>query len=230
MKTEDPPVESSLAILLERIVAVLSLAALSPLMLLIGLMIKLDSRGPVLYRSNRLGRYARPLTVFKFRSMYVGSEMRFSPDGSTRVDPGDERVTRAGRLIRSGLDELPQLINIARGEMRFIGPRPEAPHALDLMSGHDWLKLAVLPGITGLPAVSGRTDLHINDRFALDAYFVGNRSLPLVAQIAWRTGLIMLGMGQKAELRLSSKNIEEFLSSPTCLSQAEVVRRLIHGS
>jgi exopolysaccharide biosynthesis polyprenyl glycosylphosphotransferase len=172
-----------------------ALALISPLWGLIAFAIKLDSPGPVLFRQERIGLGGNPFTVFKFRSMRVDAEEQLArlrelneasgPLFKVRDDP---RRTRVGRFIRrTSLDELPQLINVLRGEMSIVGPRPGL--ASEVAKYQDWhrKRLAVLPGITGLWQVSGRSELTFDEMVMLDIYYAENWSLGLDLRIMIRT-------------------------------------------
>lgn len=169
------------------VLSVVGLLFLSPVMLMIALAIIVDSKGPVLYNSRRLGLHGREFTLYKFRTMYQNSPARFQSDGSMLVEKKDPRVTRVGRLLRLGFDELPQLWNVLRGNMSIIGPRPDLPYALDLYQGKEWLRLTVRPGITGLAQVSGRTDIPWRERLKHDVAYVQNYSAWLDIKVAFAT-------------------------------------------
>ena len=169
------------------LLAALALVVLSPLLAVIALIVKLDSPGPAFYNSRRLGLHGEQFTLYKFRTMYDKSPPRYLPDGSMVVEKHDTRVTRAGRFLRLGFDELPQLWNVLRGEMSLIGPRPDLPHALDLYQGEERLRLTMRPGLTGLAQVSGRVKIPWRERLALDIKYVRNYSLRLDLKIALLT-------------------------------------------
>lgn len=179
---------------------------LLPLLLTIALAVRISSRGPILYPQERVGKDGRTFRMYKFRSMVVsnddGAHRRYVEsllrDGSAAgtdangrpvykiVD--DPRVTMVGRLIRAtSLDELPQLINVLRGEMSLVGPRPCLPFEYDLYDDWQRGRLAVTPGMTGLWQVSGRSLLSFDDMVLLDLYYVANWSLRLDLRILWRT-------------------------------------------
>ena len=169
---------------------VLSLAALvllAPLLLIIALLIKLDDGGPVLFKSQRIGRNGQPFTLLKFRSMYVNSPPRYGDDGKMIVEANDPRVTRIGRILRLGFDELPQLLNVLKGEMSLVGPRPDPPAALALYHPGDHRRLTVRPGITGLAQINGRTELSLQKRIAYDLLYVENCSSTLDIKIIFWT-------------------------------------------
>jgi lipopolysaccharide/colanic/teichoic acid biosynthesis glycosyltransferase len=146
------PFEESVKRYFDLFVSALGLTLLSPLLLLIALVIKLDSDGPVFYRGIRTGRYGKPFRIWKFRSMLAGSE---GLGGTTGKD--DPRVTRIGKFLREyKLDELPQLINILTGDMSLIGPRPELDEHTSVYEGDEKLILSVRPGITDYASVQFR--------------------------------------------------------------------------
>jgi lipopolysaccharide/colanic/teichoic acid biosynthesis glycosyltransferase len=165
----------------------LGLLVLSPVFAIIALSIIIESGTPVFFVSPRLGKGGRVFTIYKFRTMFVGSAERFNPDGSMRVDSEDVRVTRVGRLLRSGFDELPQLWNVLRGEMSLIGPRPDPLWALEKYRPGDDEKLQVRPGIAGLAQVMGRTSIPWQDRLELDRTYVRTATLRMDARIVYLT-------------------------------------------
>jgi exopolysaccharide biosynthesis polyprenyl glycosylphosphotransferase len=179
---------------------------LLPLLLAIAVAVKATSRGPVLYPQERVGRNGRTFRMYKFRSMvvsnddgvhrrYVTSLLRDGSSAGTDANGrpiykivDDPRVTMIGRLIRAtSLDELPQLINVLRGEMSLVGPRPCLPFEYDLYDDWQCGRLAVTPGMTGLWQVSGRSLLSFEDMVLLDLYYAANWSLRLDLKILGRT-------------------------------------------
>jgi len=175
----------------------LALVALSPLLALLALLIRIESPGPAIFSQRRLGRWGQVFTIYKLRTMVDGAPMVLNPDGSTRVEDGDPRVTRLGAVLRRwGLDELPQLYNVLRGDMSLVGPRPDHDFQLPYYTERDYGKLAMRPGITSLAQVSGRNVLSWRQRMALELEYVERFSLWLDLQIAWRTvGIILRGSG-----------------------------------
>lgn len=171
------------------------LAFFSPLIGAIALAIRIDSQGPVFFRQQRLGEQEHPFEVIKFRSMRVGAEAEQEQllalneaDGPLFKIRDDPRLTRVGRWIRrTSLDELPQFLNVLRGEMSLVGPRP--PLALEVAEYQGWhrKRLSVKPGITGLWQVSGRSDLAFDEMCLLDIYYIENWSLWLDVRIILRT-------------------------------------------
>ena len=162
---------------------------------LIALLIRLDSPGPVLFIQRRVGKDGREFFVFKFRSMFTDAEQRLEillganertgPVFKMREDP---RVTRAGRLLRkSSFDELPQLLNILRGEMSLVGPRPALPREVALYSPEQRLRLSVTPGLTGLWQGSGRANLTFEQSMELDLEYIRRQSFGLNVVLLART-------------------------------------------
>jgi lipopolysaccharide/colanic/teichoic acid biosynthesis glycosyltransferase len=160
----------------------------APLLLLLALAIRLDSRGRVLFRQKRLGRDGVPFTLYKFRTMIENAPDYRNADGSTFNSACDRRVTRLGRLLRSSsLDELPQLFNILSGAMSLVGPRPDQVDQERFYSGDEWRRNLVKPGITGLAQVSGRNAILWASRKQLDLQYVARQSGRLDLEILLRT-------------------------------------------
>jgi len=168
-------------------VSVVGIILLAPVMIIIMIIIKLGSPGPVFYLSQRMGRNGKPFIMYKFRSMYVNSPALRNPDGSMRVEKKDQRVTRVGRILRLGFDELPQLFNVLKGDMSLIGPRPDPLEAFSHYRGEEQHKLLVRPGITGLAQVTGRTDIPWQERLKYDLDYLDHQSLWLDCKIAFYT-------------------------------------------
>lgn len=190
--------------LVDRSVSSLALALLLPLIAFIALAIKVDSRGPVLFRQVRVGRGGQEFGVFKFRTMVVNADAmlaeltaRNETDGLMFKMRHDPRVTRVGRLLRKwSLDELPQLVNVLLGQMSMVGPRPPLPSEVARYDGDVARRLLVKPGMTGLWQVSGRSDLSWEDGIRLDLYYVENWSLAADLTILWKTfGAVLNGRG-----------------------------------
>jgi lipopolysaccharide/colanic/teichoic acid biosynthesis glycosyltransferase len=172
------------------LVAALALAILSPLLLLAALAIKLDSRGPVLYRQRRVGKDGREFALLKLRTMVGGSD----PVGvGTVVTRDDPRVTRTGRLLRrTSLDEVPNLLNVLRGEMAIVGPRPTIPAQVADYTPHQRRRHEVRPGITGWAQVQGRAGIPWEERIELDVWYVDHRSATLDLRILARTAWLLV--------------------------------------
>ncbi|MGS2616978.1 sugar transferase [Micromonospora sp. LZ34] len=188
----------------DRAAASLAVALLLPLLAAVALAIRLDSRGPVLFRQTRVGLGGREFGVFKFRTMVVNADAlraelaaRNETDGLMFKIRDDPRVTRIGRLLRKwSLDELPQLVNVLLGQMSLVGPRPPLPSEVARYDGDVARRLLVKPGMTGLWQVSGRSDLSWEDGIRLDLYYVENWSLAADLTILWKTfGAVLRGRG-----------------------------------
>jgi exopolysaccharide biosynthesis polyprenyl glycosylphosphotransferase len=201
VETENPKLRLLLKALLDRVLAVLLLAVLSPVLLVTALAIRIDTRGPVFFRQVRVGEGGREFRIWKFRSMFVDAEARraallFSTDrdGPMFKMRRDPRVTRVGAFIRRySLDELPQVINVAAGEMSLVGPRPPLPTEVETYQDAVARRLLVRPGMTGLWQVSGRADLPWEESVQLDLRYVDNWSFSMDAQILWKTLRAVLG-------------------------------------
>ena len=166
--------------LLDLILALILVILLSPLMIIISIMIKLDSKGPVIFKQIRSGKNNKNFTLYKFRSMTCNNNFY---DSSV-----EDQVTKIGKILRkTSLDELPQLFNILKGEMSFIGPRPWIVDYAKYFTKHQMRRLEVLPGITGLAQCSGRNNLGIIERIDIDVEYVENMSLFLDIYIVLKT-------------------------------------------
>lgn len=166
--------------ILDFLIATLLLLIIWPLLLIVAIAIKLDSKGPALFKQIRTGKKGKEFTLYKFRSMTANNNFY-----DTTVE---DQVTRVGRFIRkTSLDELPQIFNIIKGEMSFIGPRPWIVDYAKLFTKHQRKRLEVLPGITGLAQCSGRNNLNIKDRINIDVEYVNNISLRLDLYIFFKT-------------------------------------------
>jgi lipopolysaccharide/colanic/teichoic acid biosynthesis glycosyltransferase len=176
------------------IVAALALAILSPFLLVAAIAIKLSSPGPVLYRQRRVGRDGREFEMLKLRTMVPGSD----PVGVGKVVYRDDpRVTGPGRFLRrTSLDEVPNLVNVLRGEMAIVGPRPTIPAQVDDYTPHQKRRHEVLPGITGWAQVQGRAGIPWEERIELDVWYVDHRNLALDLRILAKTlWLVLTGQG-----------------------------------
>jgi lipopolysaccharide/colanic/teichoic acid biosynthesis glycosyltransferase len=170
---------------LDLLVASLVLAVASPLLAVAAILIKLESRGPVFYRQRRVGRAGEPFELWKLRTMVQGAE---SMGAGVYVVEGDSRITRVGRVLRRfSLDELPNLVNVIKGEMAVVGPRPTVQEQVDRYSERQRRRLEVRPGITGWAQVKGRASLPWPERIELDVWYVEHRSLSLDLRILAKT-------------------------------------------
>jgi exopolysaccharide biosynthesis polyprenyl glycosylphosphotransferase len=185
---------------LDRVGALLLLMVLAPVLAAVAVCIKLEDRGPVLFRQVRVGHEGSSFSMVKFRSMVLDAEAQLprlmaANDGAgplfkLRDDP---RVTRTGRIIRKySLDELPQLVNVLRGEMSLVGPRPPLPREVATYADATRRRLLVRPGLTGLWQISGRSDLSWDEAVRLDLYYVENWTPLLDLMILWRTVRVVL--------------------------------------
>jgi lipopolysaccharide/colanic/teichoic acid biosynthesis glycosyltransferase len=182
---------------------------LLPFFALTALAIKANSKGPVFYRANAIGKNGTPFTMYKFRSMWVDGGSDIHKNYVTRLIKGeirpdtengrplkvteDPRITRVGHLLRkTSMDELPQLLNVLKGEMSLVGPRPCLPYEFEIYK--DWHKkrLSVRPGITGLWQVAGRSAVAFEDMVLLDLYYVYNRNFSLDMNVIYETVFAVL--------------------------------------
>lgn len=188
----------------DRSISLLALTLAMPVLVLIALAIKLDSRGPVIFKQVRVGQGGREFHVYKFRTMVVDADALLAKlaisnetDGLMFKMRDDPRITRVGKMLRKySLDELPQLANVLFGHMSLVGPRPPLPSEVARYDGDVARRLLVKPGMTGLWQVSGRSDLSWEDGIRLDLYYVENWSLAADLTILWKTfGAVMHGRG-----------------------------------
>ncbi|MEA4899094.1 sugar transferase [Bacillota bacterium Meth-B3] len=172
--------------MLDILLSALALVALSPVMAIVALAVKLTSKGPVLFRQKRVGKDKRLFEIYKFRTMYADTP----GDTPTHLLKGARaHITRVGGFLRrSSLDELPQLLNILRGDMSVVGPRPALWNQADLIAERDRYEAnALTPGLTGLAQVSGRDELPIAAKARLDGEYAAKLSFALDAWCVWRT-------------------------------------------
>jgi len=201
--------------LLDRVLALCAIVIISPLLGIIALAIKLNSPGSVLFRREQVGEKGETFTAFKFRTMHTDNDdseykgylvryilenapYKINPDGQAIYKVVDDpRVTRFGSLLRkTNLDELPQLVNILKGEMSFVGPRPDVPFAVSMYKSWHLKRLDIKPGITGLWQVCGRKELPFEGMVRLDLSYIKRQSLLLDAKIMLLTvGTILKGDG-----------------------------------
>ena len=173
------------------LVAGAALALASPLLLAAVVAIRLESKGHPIYRQRRVGLDGREFDVLKLRTMVSGAEHMGS---GLAVDEGDSRITRVGALLRrTSLDEVPNLLNVLKGEMAIIGPRPTVPVQVAQYTDRQRGRLAVRPGITGWAQVNGRASLPWAERIELDLWYIEHRSLRVDATILWRTLRLLVG-------------------------------------
>jgi len=183
---------------LDTVLAALALAVTAPVLAVAAILIRIESRGPVVFRQRRVGLDGRPFDLWKLRTMVSGAE---AMGAGIYVLEGDPRITRAGRMLRRfSLDELPNLVNVLRGEMAMVGPRPTVQEQVDRYTDRQRRRLEVKPGITGWAQVHGRASLPWPERIELDVWYVDNRSLLLDLKILARTArLLLTGRGLYSE-------------------------------
>ena len=185
---------------LDVLVAATTLILLMPLLLLVSLLIRLESPGPVIFVQDRVGKYGKVFRIFKFRTMVVGAH---AEEASVRADCSadprfvkiecDPRVTRLGRILRkTSIDELPQLWNVLRGDMSLVGPRPSQPSEVEHYEPDHFTRLLVKPGVTGMWQVSGRSDVCFEDAVKLDSAYVRDWSPLLDLKILVKTVAVVL--------------------------------------
>jgi lipopolysaccharide/colanic/teichoic acid biosynthesis glycosyltransferase len=176
--------------ILDVVVAGVLLVLASPLLLAAVVAIRLESRGPAFYRQRRVGRHGVPFELWKLRTMVPGAE---EMGAGIYVLEGDPRITRVGRILRRlSLDELPNLINVLKGDMALVGPRPTIQEQVDRYTERQLRRLEVRPGITGWAAVNGRLTLPWPERIELDVWYVEHKSLLLDLRILVKTARLLL--------------------------------------
>jgi lipopolysaccharide/colanic/teichoic acid biosynthesis glycosyltransferase len=182
-----PPVRRAIDIA----VSATALLLTAPLVAIAMLAIRLESAGKAIYRQRRVGMNGREFDVLKLRTMVSGAERR---GAGLAIDANDARITRVGAFLRrTSLDELPNLLNVLRGEMSLIGPRPTLPHQVAQYTERQRGRLAIRPGITGWAQVNGRAALPWSERIELDLHYIEHRSWRLDVEILRRTPALVLG-------------------------------------
>jgi lipopolysaccharide/colanic/teichoic acid biosynthesis glycosyltransferase len=179
---------------LDILVAGAGLVVTSPVLAAAMIAIRLETPGHPIYRQRRVGLHGREFDVLKLRTMVDGAELI---GAGMAVNVGDARITRAGRFLRrTSLDELPNLVNILRGDMSLVGPRPTLPAQVAQYTERERGRLAVRPGLTGWAQVNGRASLPWTERIELDLWYIEHRSLRLDLRILWRSArMVVLGDG-----------------------------------
>lgn len=196
--------DSKIYLILKRIIdiagAVTAIIVLSPFLFMAALVIKLSSKGPVLFVQKRCGKDGKVFNMYKFRSMCVDAEKKLEQirylneaNGSIFKIKDDPRLTKVGKFIRkTSIDELPQLINILRGDMSLVGPRPPLPSEVETYDSRHMLRLLVKPGLTGLWQISGRSNLGFEDMVRLDLKYIAERNILYDLKIIIKTIPIVL--------------------------------------
>lgn len=187
--------------LFDRIGSIILFILILPILLIIGILIKLEDGGKIFFLQKRVGKNKKIFKIYKFRTMKENAPDIRLADGSTFNSDNDPRVTKIGKFLRrTSLDELAQILNIMKGEMSFVGPRPDLPDHLKLYEGEEFKKLTVKPGITGYAQVNGRNDLPWKERFKYDIYYAENCSILLDIKIILRTiCIVFTGKGVNRE-------------------------------
>lgn len=169
------------------------LALTLPVLAVAAALIRREDGGPIFYRQQRIGRDGRPFEVLKLRTMIVDAEHR---GAGLAVDAGDPRITRIGDILRrTSIDEFPQFVNVLRGDMSLVGPRPTLAHQVERYTERQRRRLEVAPGLTGWAQIHGRASLPWDERIELDLWYVEHRSLRLDAEIMLRTVGTLVGGG-----------------------------------
>lgn len=179
--------------ILDFVIALVLILLFSPLLFIISIIIKLTSKGPIFFTQKRLGFEGSIFKIYKFRTMINNAPDVRYPDGTTYNSPNDNRVTKFGKFLReTSLDELPQLFNILKFEMSFVGPRPELPESIETHTKFEFKRLLVKPGITGLAQVQGRNMIDIRKRRMIDVDYQERANFVLDFKIIFKTILLMV--------------------------------------
>jgi lipopolysaccharide/colanic/teichoic acid biosynthesis glycosyltransferase len=190
LKGPRPRADALVTRLIDLTLGTLALVLCSPLLAAAAIAIRLDSRGPALYRHRRVGIHGEPFDLYKLRTMVLGAE---STGTGVYALPDDPRITRVGGFLRRfSLDELPNLINVVRGDMSLVGPRPTVQEQVDRYTELQRRRLEVKPGLTGWAQLHGRQSLPWPERIELDVWYVDNRTLRLDLRILARTVRLLL--------------------------------------
>lgn len=171
------------------IMAILFIVLFMPVWIVIAILIKIDSPGSIIFQHERVGKNGKKFILYKFRTMW----QEVNPQEGSPHSPNDKRITKFGRILRkTSLDEAPQFINVLKGEMSVVGPRPEMPFIVDKYENWQKRRLEVKPGITGLWQVLGRKDIPLKDNLEYDFYYLQNRSVILELAILVQTVIIVI--------------------------------------
>ena len=196
--------------ILDVVISLIALIILSPILLIVAIAIEIESKGPVIFKQQRIGKDGKVFNIYKFRSMVVGAEKMGTGVYSKK---GDNRVTKVGKFIRmTSIDELPQLVNILKGEMSIIGPRPVLtyhPWKYEEYTEEQLKRFNVRPGVTGWAQVHGRKDVEWYERIKLDVYYVENISFLLDVKIFFKTIIQVLSMKDNVNKEETAKQKEK---------------------
>ncbi|WP_163538986.1 sugar transferase [Gracilibacillus sp. YIM 98692] len=192
--------------LLDIVLSLIGLAIVSPILLIVAIAIKLESKGPIIFQQERFGLYGKVFKIYKFRSMCVGAEK-----SGVYETKGDVRVTKVGKFIRkTSIDEFPQFINIIKGDMSIIGPRPTLtyhPWPLDEYTEEQKKRFNVRPGVTGWAQVNGRKEVQWDKRIEYDVAYVENLSFVFDLKIFFKTILKVLAMKDNVNVSETGKKV-----------------------
>lgn len=195
-KPKSKPIYNFIKRVIDIVCSLLSLIILSPVFLILAILVKTTSKGPVLFAHKRVGKNGKEIKIYKFRSMVTNAEeliKSFTPDQKAEYEKNyklenDPRVTKVGKFLRkTSLDELPQLFNILKGDLSIVGPRPVMDVETQIYGKYRSMLLSVKPGLTGFWAANGRSDTTYKRRRAMEIYYVKNRSLLLDIKIIFKT-------------------------------------------
>ena len=196
--------------LFDIVFSLLGLIILSPLLLIVSIAIKVESKGPIIFKQKRIGYNGKIFDIYKFRSMVVGAE-KMGTGVYSRKD--DSRVTKVGKFIRmTSIDELPQLVNILKGEMSIIGPRPVLtyhPWKYEEYTEEQLKRFEVRPGVTGWAQIHGRKDVEWNERIKMDVFYVNNIGFKLDLKIFFKTIFQVLSMKDNVNKEETAKQKEK---------------------
>lgn len=175
------------------LISILLLPLLLLFFLIFGILIKIDDNGPIIYKSKRIGRNFKVFNMYKFRTMKVNSPNILNEDGSTYNSKDDVRVTKIGKILReTSLDEVPQIINVLKGDMSIIGPRPGDVESINTYKDDEKKKMSVRPGITGYTQAYFRNNLSVREKRLKDVWYAENFSIKLDIKILIKTVITVI--------------------------------------